>query len=105
MLNGGLRISELLADITGVSLSLDLAKKTEDFDYAEFFLTYASFFSMYTTNRDKLVENYLGMDPHPAPYVRINFTVSLFDEFYKTFPSVTEGTPMYVAPEDRILVW
>ena len=105
MLNGELRISELLADITGVSLSLDLAKKTENFDYAEFFLTYASFFSMYTTSRDKLVENYQSMDPHPAPYVRVNFTVSLFDEFYEAFPSVTEGTPMYVAPEDRILVW
>ena len=28
-----------------------------------------------------------------------------FDEFYLTYPSVTEGTPMYIAPEDRVLIW
>ena len=45
------------------------------------------------------------MDTHPPYYVRINFTLAHFDEFYKTYPSVTEGTPMYIAPEDRILAW
>ena len=24
---------------------------------------------------------------------------------YEAFPSVKEGTPMYIAPEDRILIW
>ena len=44
-------------------------------------------------------------NPHPLYHVRVNFTLAHFDEFYRTYPSVTEGTPMYLAPEDRILVW
>ncbi|MBQ6233422.1 MAG: hypothetical protein IJJ80_07905 [Clostridia bacterium] len=44
-------------------------------------------------------------NPHPLPYIRVNFTVQHFDEFYQTYPSVTEGTPMYLAPEDRLLIW
>ncbi len=42
MLKGQVTISELMSDVTGVSLSLDLAKKTEDFNYTEFFETYAA---------------------------------------------------------------
>ena len=44
-------------------------------------------------------------NPHPLPYIRVHFTVQHFDEFYQTYPSVTEGTPMYLAPEDRLLIW
>lgn len=105
MLNGQRKNAELIADLTGVSLSLDLAKKTEDFDYARFFLTYASFFRTASMRRDAAEANYKSMDLHPAPYVRVNFVVAQFEEFYKAFPSVTEGTLMYVAPEDRFLIW
>lgn len=45
------------------------------------------------------------VDPHPPYYVRINFTAAQFDEFYQAYPSVKEGTPMYIAPEDRNLIW
>ena len=45
------------------------------------------------------------LDPHPPSYVRINHTVAQFGEFYRTYPAVTEGTPMYIAPENRILAW
>ena len=38
-------------------------------------------------------------------YIRINYVVAQFEEFYETFPSVKEGTPMYIAPENRILIW
>ena len=32
-------------------------------------------------------------------------TLAHFDEFYRTYPSVVEGTPVYIAPEDRVLVY
>jgi len=105
MLNGQRKNAELIADLTGVSLSLDLAKKTDDFDYARFFLTYAAFFRQASMRRAEAEANYRSMDLHPAPYVRVNFVVAQFEEFYKAFPSVTEGTLMYVAPEDRFLIW
>ena len=44
-------------------------------------------------------------DLHPAGYIRVNSVVAQFEEFYRTYPSVTEGTPMYIAPEDRVLIW
>ena len=42
---------------------------------------------------------------YPMGYIRSNFCVAHFDEFYRTYPTVTEGTPMYIAPGERILVW
>ena len=98
-------ISELMSDVTGVSLSLDVAKKTEDFDYAGFFETYGSAFCTMYPDREGMLRDSLSMNPHPASYIRVNYTVAQFDEFYETFPSVKEGTPMYIAPEDRIVIW
>ncbi len=104
-LNGSGKISELMPDVTGVCLSLDIAKKTEGFDYAEFFTTYASFLRSSSPDREKLLQECISGNPHPLPYIRVNYVVAQFDEFYETYPSVREGTPMYVAPEDRILIW
>ena len=55
-------------------------------------------------SRDAMLANYSD-EVHPPHYFRVNFTLAHFDEFYRTYPSVTEGTPMYIAPEDRILAW
>ena len=105
MLNGSAKIPELMPDVTGMSLSLDLAKKTEGFDYAEFFRAYAGLFHSCSPNREFLSAHSRSMEVHPLPYIRINYTVAQFDEFYETFPSVKEGTPMYIAPEDRTVIW
>ena len=102
--NGELQIREVLADLTGMSLTLDLAGKTENFDYDAFFRAFASYFARYYHSREALANNIAYM-AYPMGYIRNNFCVAHFDEFYRTYPSVTEGTPMYIAPEDRILVW
>ena len=87
-----------------MSLSLDLAKKTENFDYDAYFRAFGHFFSYYLASREDASAE-IAHQVHPLCYLRVNFTVQHFDEFYQTYPSVTEGTPMYLAPEDRILVW
>ncbi len=56
-------------------------------------------------SREELLRDALSNNPHPTSYIRVNYTIAQFDEFYEAFPSVTEGTPMYVAPEDRIVIW
>ena len=87
-------------------LTLDLAKQEENFDYDAFFRTCARFFFEYRAGDDNSPEADSGLvDTHPPYYVRINFCAAHFDEFYQTYPSVKEGTPMYIAPEDRILIW
>ncbi len=101
--NGTKKIGEVLADLTGMSLTLDLAKKDENFDYDAMFRAFAWFFLNYYS--EDVIPLDVEENPHPLPYIRINFTVQHFDEFYQTYPSVTEGKPMYLAPEDRLLIW
>ena len=103
--NGPRKIGEVLADLTGMSLTLDIARKEADFNYDAFFRAFAAFFFCYMTDPVEAMPYDIRTNPHPLPYIRINFTVQHFDEFYRTYPSVTEGTPMYMAPEDRLLVW
>ena len=102
--NGTAQIGEILADLTGMSLTMDIAKETENFDYDKYFRAFAYFFSQYLPSRED-VEPGSADNTHPYCSLRINFAVQHFDEFYRTYPSVTEGTPMYLAPEERLLVW
>lgn len=104
-LSGSTKVSELMPDVTGISLALDVAKKTEDFDYAEFFCSFAAFYRSYKQDRETWAAHNRSTNVHPLSYIRINYTVAQFDEFYETFPSVKEGTPMYIAPEDRVIIW
>ena len=101
---GNQQITEIIADTEGLRLALDLAKKEENFDYDAFFRAYARYWNWYYSNRETYLRTF-STDVHPAPMFRVNFTVQLTDEFYETYSSVTEGTPMYLPPEERELVW
>ena len=106
MLKGEVQVYETMADLTGMTLMLDLAKREENFDYDAFFRAFAAFHFDYSRGEDGGPEEGSGaINPHAPYHVRVNFTLAHFDEFYATYPAVTEGTPMYLAPEDRILVW
>ncbi|MCR5258465.1 MAG: hypothetical protein K6E40_09950 [Desulfovibrio sp.] len=37
-------------------------------------------------------------------YLRINCTLQQFDEFLKCY-GIVKGDGMYLAPEDRVIVW
>ena len=43
-------------------------------------------------------------DLHAPAYLRTNVTLQQFDEFLETY-DIKEGDNVYLAPEDRILVW
>ena len=103
-LNGEAMIGEVMADLTSVQLAMDLAKQTEGFDYDAYFRAFArAYYGIYYSH--EVMVNYIAGEVHPPQFFRINFTLPHFDEFYRTYPSVTEGTPVYIAPEDRILPW
>ena len=100
--NGQMISAEATADITGMQATLKLAEKQENFDYDKFFRSYAWLWRIDSNyKRDMMI---LKDDPHPLGYLRVNTVVQQFDEFYETY-DVKEGDTMYLAPEDRIVVW
>ena len=93
---------EATADITGMEVMLNLAKADKDFDYDEFFRQFANIWKGIATIQN---EDYsLVQDEHPLGYLRTNVTVQQFEEFYKTY-DVKPGDKMYLAPEERIVIW
>jgi len=100
--SGTLVQGEAVADMGGMKAVLHIAAGIEGFDYQKFFEAYSRIWNCVFV---KFAEVYYAkVDPHPLCYLRINVTVSQFDEFQKAF-DVQPGDGMYVAPEDRICVW
>ena len=97
-------INEIVADLGGFALTLDIAKQFEDFDYDKLFRTYAYAWYSIIESEEDARETY-EQDSHPADYVRANYVVQQFDEFYSTYPAVKPGTSMYVSPDKRTSVW
>ncbi len=46
----------------------------------------------------------MGLDSHPLPYLDTNVTFQQFDEFNDAF-DVKEGDGMYLAPDERLVLW
>ena len=98
---GSIMTGEAGADMAGVKVVLRIAAGMEGFDYDAFFRAYAD---MWLT-KDTLQMAYIRInDVHPMSYLRVNCTLQQFDEFLD-FYGITEGDGMYLAPEDRVIVW
>ena len=97
-------LDEMVADIGGLLLSLDVAKDYPNFNYDLFFRTYAYMWYCIVGDLEDVEAKY-DRDNHPADYIRANFVVQMFDEFYDTYPQVKEGTAMYLPKEERLSVW
>lgn len=94
--------AEMIADMTGLQCALRMASKIENFDYKKFFIKYAELYATIGLYSDQL--SLLTQDSHPLDYSRTNVPVQQFEEFYKAF-DVKEGDNMYLAPEDRLIIW
>ncbi|MBR1875567.1 MAG: M13 family metallopeptidase, partial [Lachnospiraceae bacterium] len=94
--------TEAIADMAGMKCVLGLASENKDFDYKAFFEANAAVWrGLYTKELEYML---LTQDVHPLRYLRVNATVQQFDEFYETY-GIKEGDNMYLAPENRVLVW
>jgi putative endopeptidase len=98
---GALVKGEAMSDMGGVKCMLTLAEEIPDFDYDLFFRSYASLWA-YQTSRTS--ESLKASDAHPLGFFRTNVTLQQFDKFLETY-DIGPGDGMYLAPEDRILVW
>eukprot|EP01064_Diplonema_japonicum_P011903 TRINITY_DN1936_c0_g1_i1.p1 TRINITY_DN1936_c0_g1~~TRINITY_DN1936_c0_g1_i1.p1 ORF type:complete len:760 (+),score=230.56 TRINITY_DN1936_c0_g1_i1:104-2281(+) len=110
-MNAQLVLGEALADLGGMSLSIQalsarLAKEgaSEDLIRANFRVFFKSFANIWKQNAKKdFTIKALTTDPHPPSSFRANL-VNNIGEFYSAF-DVKEGDPMYIAPEKRLRMW
>lgn len=102
MVNGSMVDTEMVADMTGLQCALKMAAKIDNFDYDKFFTKYAQMNASIELPSAELSQ--LLTDSHPLNYLRTNVPVQQFEEFYTTY-DVKEGDGMYLATENRILVW
>ncbi len=92
---------EAIADMGGLQSALRVARELPDFNYDEFFRSYAVLWRTHDTYRAEMSSS---RDEHPLAMLRVNVIVQQFDEFMETY-NISPGDGMYLAAEDRILVW
>ena len=95
-------INEVIADMGGMALAIDLGSSIEGFEFAKMFTEYSNVWAtVYTQSFDS---SSMVIDAHSPDGARVNMTVQQFQKFMDTF-GVTEGDGMYLAPEDRVSIW
>lgn len=92
---------EAIADMGGVKCGMIIASGMPDFDYDLYFRSYAELWRQHCTYKYAITA---ADDEHPANMLRANVTLIQFDEFQKTY-DIQPGDGMYLAAEDRIIVW
>ena len=112
--NGELTLGENIADNGGLHMSyraMEIAKEKGQVNSKEmdgftpeqrFFIAYATVWAGNITNEQIL--NQTQNDPHSLGRWRVNGTLPHITEFVEAF-GVKEGDGMYIAPENRALLW
>jgi putative endopeptidase len=111
-LNGHLTLSENIADLGGVAISLEALKRRlkgrnasvaeTKKEICEFFISFAV--SWRTKEKKEKAMQSLFMDVHAPPHARVNNIVSQFDDWYECF-DVKPGDKLYKTPEARIKIF
>jgi len=111
-LNGELTLSENIADLGGIAISLEALKRRLDNkkvqgdarkkELRDFFMSFAV--SWRTKERKEKALQSLFMDVHAPPIARVNNVVSQFDDWYDCFDVKPENA-LYKEPSDRIHIF
>ncbi|MDO4797965.1 MAG: M13 family metallopeptidase [Coriobacteriales bacterium] len=94
-------IAEAGADLVGMQLAMEQAKKIEDFDYERFLSKYATVWGQVV---DAQILPATVADTHPLSNLRMNVCAQMYNMMYDTL-GVVEGDGMYLAPSERIVFW
>lgn len=111
--NGRLTLGENIADLGGLNIAHQAFRNTLkgkgepaeiDGQTAEqrFFFGYSRIWA--GAIRKEALYQQVMTDPHSTGRLRVNGQLPLLDFFYNAF-NVKEGDKMYMAPEDRIVIW
>ena len=111
-LDGELTLSENIADLGGVALSLSALKDILDKNkiqgdarkkqICDFFKSFAV--SWRSKDKEKAAIRNLFIDVHSPAVVRINNIVSQFDDWYECF-DIKPSDPMYISSKDRVRIF
>lgn len=99
--DGQLVVGEAAADLSGLQAVLEIAKDTDGMDYDAFFDDFANLWA--EVMPDEYVTMY-AVDEHPLNHLRVNVNAQMLSPIYDEL-GVKEGDTMYLAPEDRIVIW
>lgn len=111
--NGRYTLGENIADQGGLRVAYTAFKKAEaENPYMEkldgftpdqrFYLAYARLWA--GNIRDEEILRLTKIDPHSLGNLRTNAALQNIDTFYDAF-GIQEGDKMYLAPEERIVIW
>ena len=100
--DGGNVDTEATADMGGVKVALTIAKKYENFNYDEFFRSYAFVWCRQPISLQQVPDR--ASDSHPFNHLRTNVTLAQFDEFVETY-DIGPGDGMYIPENQRVKIW
>ncbi len=95
-------LSENISDIGGVACGLEVLSTLDDPDYDAFFRSFAR--QWLRTGSYETLAELARTDPHAPNSLRTNRVLSNFQEFFDTY-GIGPGDGMYVASEDRVVIW
>lgn len=105
--NGEFTLGENIGDLGGLGIAvvayqLYCDDKNAEPNLAELFLAWARVWR--SKARPEMAAQLLAIDPHSPNEFRCNVIASNVDEFYEAF-DVEPGSPMWIAPEERVKIW
>lgn len=111
--NGSYTMGENIADHGGLLVAYTAYKNSLEgkeepqpidgfTDDQRFFLGYATLWAQNV--RDEEILRLTRIDPHSLGKWRVNAALRNIDPFYQAW-GIGEGAPMYMAPEERVVIW
>ena len=100
--NGGLVVSENIADNGGMAVTLEIMHSLPEADFKAYFMNWSRVWCLKA--REGYYKLLLTNDVHSPSELRANMTPRNFSEWYEAF-DVKEGDGMFIAPEKRVSIW
>ena len=96
-------VNEVIGDMGGMAVMLKLTEKDENFNYKKFFESYTNVYAVILNDR-MYMGNMIYNDTHPLATLRVNNVLNQFQKFLDIY-DIKESNAMYVAPNERLVVW
>ncbi len=100
--NGRLTVSENIADQGGLAAAYEAMIEEDQADPQAFFINWAKIWCK--KSRPEYARLLLKVDVHAPNEIRANRVPQLLDGFHQSFDT-QPGDGMYLAPEDRLIIW